>query len=133
LLDELRKRIDHSVFVVALVCPEEPAVNERVDLDTVKFDRKTAKASAPSCPATPHSACGGFPSGFGFDGRTVRRLPNHANVLDDDYCSVIVPDWVDCRTFSGNGDEVGATRHTAGLFRQWRRFLLFGNARHHRS
>jgi hypothetical protein len=73
-------------------------VNEHVDLATVKFHRKTAKASAPSCPATPHSACGGFPPGFGFDGRTVRRLLNHPNVLSDGYCSAIVPDCIGGRT-----------------------------------
>jgi hypothetical protein len=66
LLDVLRKRIDHSAFVITLVCPEEPAVNERVDLATVKFDRKTAKARPTSCPATTHSACGGFPYNNGF-------------------------------------------------------------------
>jgi hypothetical protein len=81
LLDVLRKRIDHSAFVVTFVCPEELAVNQRVDLGAVKFDRKAAKASAPSCPASPYSSCGGFPSGFGFDGHTVGRLPEHANVL----------------------------------------------------
>jgi hypothetical protein len=112
LLDVLRKRIGHRAFIVTLFCPEEPAVNERVDLAMVKFDRKTAKASAPSCPATTHSACAGFPSGFGVDGLTVRRLLNHPNVLSDDYCSAIVPDWVDCRTFLGNGD-VRFRRHIA--------------------
>jgi hypothetical protein len=102
LLDELRKRIDHSV--VALVCPEEPAVNERVDLAAVKFDHKTAKAGPPSRPATTHSVCGGFPSGFGFDGHSVGRLPNHANVLSDDYRSVTAPDCIGCRTLYGACD-----------------------------
>ena len=75
-------------------------MNECVDLAAVKFDHKTAIAGPTSCPATTHSACGGFPSGFGFDGHTVGRLPNHANVLSDDYCSVIVPDGIGCRTLS---------------------------------
>jgi hypothetical protein len=66
LLDVLRKRIDHSAFVVTLVCPEEPVVNECVDLAAVKFDHKTAKAGPLSCPASPHSACGGFPYNTGF-------------------------------------------------------------------
>jgi hypothetical protein len=94
LLDVLGNRIDHSAFVDALVCPEETVVNERVDLGAVKFDHKTAKAGPTSCPATTHSACGGFPSGFGVDGHTVGRLLYHANVLSDDYCSAIVPDCV---------------------------------------
>jgi hypothetical protein len=57
LLDALRKRIDYSAFIITLVCPEELAVDERVDLGAVKFDRKAAKASATSCPATTHSLC----------------------------------------------------------------------------
>jgi hypothetical protein len=65
LLDILGKRIDHRAFVLAVVCPKEPATNERVDFAAVKFDRKAAKASAPSCPATTHSACGGFPCNNG--------------------------------------------------------------------
>jgi hypothetical protein len=84
LLNVLRKRIDHSAFVITLVCPEEPAVNERVDLAAVKFDHKTAKAGPTSCPASAHSSCGGLPSGFGFDGHTVGRLFNHPNVLSED-------------------------------------------------
>jgi hypothetical protein len=79
-------------------------VNEHVDLATVKFHRETAKASAPSCAVTTHSACGGFPSDFGFDGHTVGRLFNHPNVLSDDYCSAIVPDCIGCRTLYGNGN-----------------------------
>jgi hypothetical protein len=92
LLDVLGNRIDHSAFVDALVCPEETVVNERVDLGAVKFDHKTAKAGPPSRPAAPHSACGGFPSGIGFDGRTSRGVPNHADVLNDDfrrYCTIL--------------------------------------------
>jgi hypothetical protein len=65
LLDVLRKRIDHSAFVITFVCPEEPAVHECVDLAPVKFDHKTAVAGATSCPASPHSACGGFPCNNG--------------------------------------------------------------------
>jgi hypothetical protein len=57
LLDVLRKRLDHSAFVIAFACSEETAVNERVDLGAVKFDHKAAKASATSCPATTHSLC----------------------------------------------------------------------------
>jgi hypothetical protein len=94
LLDVLRKRIDHRAFLVTFVGREEPAVNECVDLAAVKFDHKTAKAGPTTRPATTHSACGGFPSGFGFDGHTVGRLLHHANVLSDDYCSAIVPDCV---------------------------------------
>jgi hypothetical protein len=86
-----RESACHRAFVVALVCQEEPAVNERVDLATVKFDGKTAKAGPTSCPATPHSACGGFPSGFGVDGHSVGRLPNHTNVLNDDLFGSIIP------------------------------------------
>jgi hypothetical protein len=71
LLDVLRKRIDHSAFVLALVCPEEPAVNERFDLGAVKFDHKTAKAGTTACPATTHSACGGCPGAFGFQVETL--------------------------------------------------------------
>jgi hypothetical protein len=92
LLYVLGKCIDHSAFVVTFICPEEPAVNERVDLGAVKFDHKTAKAGPTSCPATPHSACGGFPSSIGFDGRTGRGVPNHADVLNDDfrrYCTIL--------------------------------------------
>jgi hypothetical protein len=76
LLDVLRKRIDHRAFVITLVCPEEPAVNERVDLGAVKFDHKAAKARQTSCPETPHSLR-----------YTVGRLPNHTSVLSDDYCT----------------------------------------------
>jgi hypothetical protein len=82
------------VYPNTLVGPEEPAADECVDLAAVKFDHKTAKAGPTSCPATTHSACGGFPSGFGVDGHTVGRLLYHANVLSDDYCSAIVPDCV---------------------------------------
>jgi hypothetical protein len=57
LLDVLRKRIDHSALVITLICPEEPAANECVDLAMVKFDRKTAKAGPTPRSATPHSAC----------------------------------------------------------------------------
>jgi hypothetical protein len=92
LLNVLRKRIDHGAFVITLVGPEEPAADECVDLGAVKFDHKTAKASAPSCPATPHSACGGLPCDLGLDGHSVGRLPNHANVLNDDfrrYCTIL--------------------------------------------
>jgi hypothetical protein len=32
LLDVLRKRIDHGAFVIAFICPEEPAANERINL-----------------------------------------------------------------------------------------------------
>jgi hypothetical protein len=53
----LRKRIDHSAFVVTLVCPEEPAVNECFDFGAVKFDHKAAKAGPTSRPATAHSIC----------------------------------------------------------------------------
>jgi hypothetical protein len=100
LLDVLRNRIDYSAFVITFLCPEQPAVNERVDLGAVKFDREAAKAGPTACPATTHSACGGFPSGFGLDGHTVNRLPNHTNVLSDAYCSAIVPDCIGCRTLS---------------------------------
>jgi hypothetical protein len=55
LLDVLRKRIDHSAFVVTLVCPKEPVANECVYLTAMNFDGQTAKASAPSCPAATHS------------------------------------------------------------------------------
>jgi hypothetical protein len=92
LLDALRKRIDNGAFVITLVCPEEPAANERVNLDAVKFDHKTPKAGPTPRPATTHSACGGFPSGFGFDGRTGRGVTNHADVLNDDfrrYCTIL--------------------------------------------
>jgi hypothetical protein len=65
LLDVLGKRIDHGAFVITFVCPEEPVVNERVDLAMVKFDRKTAVAGPTSRPATTHSACGGFPCNNG--------------------------------------------------------------------
>ena len=41
LLDVLRKRINHSAFVITFVCSEEPAVNERVDPGAMKFDGKT--------------------------------------------------------------------------------------------
>jgi hypothetical protein len=51
----LRKRVDHSAFVITFVCPEEPAMDERVDFATMKFDGKTAKAGPTSRPATPHS------------------------------------------------------------------------------
>jgi hypothetical protein len=78
--------------------PEEPAVNERVDLGAVKFDGKTAIAGPTTRPTTTHSLCSSLPCDFGFDGHTVRRLPNHANVLSDDYCSVIVPDCIGPRT-----------------------------------
>jgi hypothetical protein len=94
LLDVPRKRIDHGAFVVTLVSPQKPAVNERVDLGAVKFDHKTAKAGPTSRPAAAHSACGGFPSGFGSDGHNVRRLLNHPNARSDDYCSAIVPDCI---------------------------------------
>jgi hypothetical protein len=90
LLDVLRKRIDHSAFVITFVRLEEPAVNERVDLGAVKFDHETAKAGPTTRPASPHSLCDGFPSGFDFDGHTVGRLPNHANVLSNEseaYCT----------------------------------------------
>jgi hypothetical protein len=76
LLDVLRKRIDHSAIVITLVCPEEPAVKERVDLATVKFDRKTAKARPTSCPATPHSLCCACPGDSGIDRHTVVVCPN---------------------------------------------------------
>jgi hypothetical protein len=102
LLDVLGKCIDHSAFVVTLVGPEQPAADECVYLTAMKFDRKTAKASAPSRPATSHSTCGGFPSGIGFDGHTVGRLLHHADVLSDDFCSVIVPDCIGCRTLYGH-------------------------------
>jgi hypothetical protein len=90
LLDVLRKRIDHRAFVLALVCQEEPAANECVDLGAVKFDGKTAKAGTTSRPATTHSACGGWPGGPGIDHHTAGRLPNHANVLSNEseaYCT----------------------------------------------
>jgi hypothetical protein len=77
----MRERIDHSAFVITLVCLKEPAVNKRVDLGAMKFDHKTAKAGTTARPATTHSACGSFPSGFGIDRHNVGRLPNHANVL----------------------------------------------------
>jgi hypothetical protein len=80
----LARCIAKSAFVITLVCPEEPSVNERVDLAAVKFDGKTAKAGPTARPATPHSACGGFPSGFGFDGHNVRRLLYHADFLSDE-------------------------------------------------
>jgi hypothetical protein len=53
----MRKRIDHRAFVVTVVCPEEPATNECVDLGAVKFDGQTPKPSPTSCPASPHSLC----------------------------------------------------------------------------
>jgi hypothetical protein len=72
LLDAVRKRIDHGAFLVTFVCPEEPAVNECLDLAAVKFDREAAIAGPTSCPATTHSACGGFPCNLGLHGYTVR-------------------------------------------------------------
>jgi hypothetical protein len=77
LLDVLRKRIDHRAFVVTFVRLEQPAANERVDLATVKFNRKTPKASAPSCPATPHSLCCTCPSAFGLRVDDVDSLIGH--------------------------------------------------------
>jgi hypothetical protein len=50
LLDVLGKRIDDGAFVITFVCPEEPVVNERVDLAMVKFDRKTAVAGPDAVP-----------------------------------------------------------------------------------
>jgi hypothetical protein len=75
LLNVLRKRIDHSAFIIMLFCPKETAADESVDLGAMKFEGKTAITSPTSCPASPHSACGGFASGFGLDGHTVGRLP----------------------------------------------------------
>lgn len=75
LLDVLRKRIDHSAFVVTLICPEEPAVNERVDLAKVKFDHITAKGGPTSCPAAPHPLCRACPGDSGIDRHTVGRCP----------------------------------------------------------
>jgi hypothetical protein len=110
LLDVLRKRIDHRAFMITLVGPEEPAADECVDLGAVKFDGKTAKAGPASRPATTHSACGGFPSSFGFDGRTGRRLRNHANVLSDDFYGAIVPDCsVCCSTLTAIATFRGTT------------------------
>jgi hypothetical protein len=43
LLDVLRKRIDHGTFIITLVCPEEPAADECVDLAAVNFDSNTPK------------------------------------------------------------------------------------------
>jgi hypothetical protein len=82
LLDVLGKRIDHRAFVITLVCPEEPAVNERVDLATVKFDRKTAKAGPTSCAASSHSLCDGFSCNNGFCRHVVNRRLAHSDVLD---------------------------------------------------
>jgi hypothetical protein len=114
LLDALRKRIDNGAFVITLVCPEEPAANECVDLGAVKFDHKAAKAGPTSRPATAHSLCGGFPCGFGLDGHTVRRLPNHANVLSDDYCSVIVPACIGCCTLlTAMSTRISRAKHVA--------------------
>jgi hypothetical protein len=79
LLDVLRKRIDHGTLVVMIVCPEEPAINERVDLGAVKLNSETPIAGPTSCAATPHSLCSSTPCGFGFDGLNVRQLPDHAN------------------------------------------------------
>jgi hypothetical protein len=56
-LDVVRKRIDHGTLVVTFIRPEEPAVNERVDLGAVKFDRKTAVSGPMSRPAKTHSLC----------------------------------------------------------------------------
>lgn len=57
LLDVLGKCIDHGTFIITLVGPEEPAVDECVDLAAVKFDHKTAKASAMARPTASHSPC----------------------------------------------------------------------------
>jgi hypothetical protein len=100
----VRKRIDHGAFVVALVCPEEPAVNERIDLATVKFDRKTAITSPTTRPATTHSYCCARLGAFGLDGHTVGRfpiIPMFSVTID---CSAIVPDCIGRRTLYGNGN-----------------------------
>jgi hypothetical protein len=60
------QRIDHSAFLVTLGCPQEPAVNERVDLAVGKFDRETAIAGPTPRSAATHSLCSGFSSNNGF-------------------------------------------------------------------
>jgi hypothetical protein len=61
LLDVLRKRVADSAIVFAVVYPEQPAADERIDLGAVNFDGETAITSPTSRPATAHSLRGGFP------------------------------------------------------------------------
>jgi hypothetical protein len=83
------KRVDHSAFVITLVCPEEPAINERVDLGAVKFDHKAAKAGPTSRQATAHSICGGFSCNNGFCRYIVNRRLAHRDVLSDRFSALL--------------------------------------------
>jgi hypothetical protein len=114
-LDVVRKRIDDSAFVVTFICPEEPAVNERVDLGAVKFDDKAAISGTTACPATAHSACGGFPSGFGFDGHTVPLLLHHADVLSDESAVLLYQIGLIAARFQAMATTSCRTAHS-GLF-----------------
>jgi hypothetical protein len=52
LLDVLRKRIDHSAFVVTLVCPKEPVANECVYLTAIEFRRSNSESQRAVVPGS---------------------------------------------------------------------------------
>jgi hypothetical protein len=73
-------------------------MDEFVDLGVMNLNGETAITGPTPGSATTHSLCSGLPCGFGSDGHTVDRLPNHAYVFSDNYCNAIVPDCTACRT-----------------------------------
>ena len=55
----------------------------------MKFDGKQRKPARSSCSASPHSLCCAYSGESGINRHTIGRVPNHTNVLGEDYCSII--------------------------------------------